>query len=339
MGNARRHQVAVLALDGVYPFDLGIPARILGAADDRYEIVVCSVDGRPVETNAGFSITPQHGPEILESADTTIVAPIDPYRLTREPPREVGAALAVRKPGSRIASICTGGFVLAAVGLLDGRPATTHWECAPLFRRWYPHIKLDEGVLFVDAGDVLTSAGAAAGVDLCLHLIRVDHGTDVANRAARRCVVPPFRDGGQAQYIERPVPDDCGASTSPTRQWALGRLGEPLNLQQLAQHAHMSVRTFGRRFRDETGVTPRQWLISQRLNRARHLLESSAMPVEQIAAEIGFATAASLRQHMSAEFGVSPLAYRRTFQAADALDHPTDSAPLAGISHGAGTAG
>ncbi|HTI22515.1 MAG TPA: helix-turn-helix domain-containing protein [Kutzneria sp.] len=312
-----RHQVAVLALDGVYPFELGIPARILGAADDRYDVVVCSPDGRPIETNAGFSVTPQHGPEVLATADTTIVAPIDPYRLTRELPPGLAAVLDRRKPGSRIASICTGGFVLAAAGLLDGRPATTHWECAPLFRRWYPHLKLDDGVLFVDDGDVLTSAGAASGVDLCLHLIRTDHGTDLANRAARRCVVPPFRDGGQAQYIDRPVPDDGGMSTSPTRQWALHHLGQPLTLQRLAQHAHMSTRTFVRRFRDETGMTPRQWLIGQRLNRARHLLEASDLPVEQIATEIGFATAASLRQHMSAEFGVSPLAYRRTFRAVE----------------------
>jgi len=317
MGSERLHRVAVLALDGVYPFELGIPARILGAADAGYEIVVCSVDGGPVETNAGFSITPQHGADILESADTTIVAPIDPYRLTRDLPAGVAAVLARRKPGSRIASICTGGFALAAAGLLDGRPATTHWECAALFRRWYPHIRLNEGVLFVDDGDVLTSAGAASGVDLCLHLIRIDHGAEPANRAARRCVVPPFRDGGQAQYIERPIPDDRAASTSATRQWALEHLGELLTLSQLAQHARMSVRTFVRRFRDETSLTPRQWLIRQRLDRARHLLESSTMTVEQIAAEIGFATAASLRQHMSSELGVSPLAYRRTFQAAE----------------------
>jgi transcriptional regulator GlxA family with amidase domain len=316
MRSEHRHLVAVLALDGVYPFELGIPARILGAADDRYEVIVCSADGRPVETNAGFSITPQYGPEAIESADTTIVAPVDPTRLTRDLPAGLGDVLNKRRSGSRIASICTGGFILAAAGLLDGRPVTTHWECAPLFRRWYPHLRLDEGVLFVDDGDVLTSAGAASGLDLCLHLIRSDHGSDVANRAARRCVVPPFRDGGQAQYIERPVPNDAAASTSATRQWALQQLGEPLDLSQLARHAHMSPRTFGRRFRDETGLTPRRWLTHRRLDRARHLLESSTMTVDQIASEIGFATAASLRQHMSAELGVSPRAYRRTFQAA-----------------------
>ncbi|MET8405397.1 helix-turn-helix domain-containing protein [Streptomyces sp900116325] len=318
MSSSQPHRVAVLALDGAYPFELGIPARILGAADGHYEIVLASVDGRPVATNAGFSVTPQHGPDVLEWADTVIVAPVDPLRLTRELPKEVSAALARIKPGTRIASICTGGFVLAAAGLLDGRPVTTHWECAPLFRKWFPHIRLDEDVLFVDDGDLLTSAGAASGVDLCLHLIRTDHGAELANRAARRCVVPPFRDGGQAQYIERPVPDDPGTSTSATRQWALQRLDEPLALPEMAQHAHMSLRTFARRFRDETGLPPRQWLIKQRLDRARHLLESSGLTVDQIAADVGFATAASLRQHLSAELGVSPLAYRRTFQAADA---------------------
>ncbi|WP_406310702.1 GlxA family transcriptional regulator [Streptomyces sp. NBC_00623] len=284
---------------------------------DVDHVGLASVDGRPVATNAGFSVTPQHGSEVLEWADTVIVAPVDPLRLTRELPKEVSAALARIKPGTRIASICTGGFVLAAAGLLDGRPVATHWECAPLFRKWFPHIRLDEGVLFVDDGDLLTSAGAASGVDLCLHLIRTDHGAELANRAARRCVVPPFRDGGQAQYIERPVPDDPGTSTSATRQWALQRLNEPLTAPQLAQHAHMSLRTFARRFRDETGLPPRQWLIKQRLDRARHLLESSDMTVDQIAADVGFATAASLRQHLSAELGVSPLAYRRTFQVAD----------------------
>jgi transcriptional regulator GlxA family with amidase domain len=332
MSSEYRHRVAVLALDGVYPFELGIPARILGAADDRYEIIVCSADGQPVETNAGFSVTPQHGPEAIESADTTIVAPVDPTRLTRDVPIGLANVLDKRRSGSRIASISTGGFFLAAAGLLDGRPVTTHWECAPLFRRWYPHIRLDEGVLFVDDGDVLTSAGAAAGVDLCLHLIRTDHGTDLANRAARRCVVPPFRDGGQAQYIDRPIPDHGGASTSATRQWALQQLGEPLDLSRLAQHAHMSIRTFGRRFRDETGLTPHRWVIHRRLDRARHLLESSTMTVDQIASEIGFATAASLRQHMSAELGVSPRAYRRTFQGAGAATPAADvgAAPVAG---------
>ncbi|MFI0544289.1 transcriptional regulator GlxA family with amidase domain [Streptomyces canus] len=310
------HRVAVLALDGVYPFELGIPARILGAAENHYDVRVCSVDGGRIATNAGFSVMPEHGPDLLEQADTVVVAPIEPTRLTRDLPAPVAAALSRIRPGTRIASICTGGFILAAAGLLDGRPATTHWECAAYFRRWFPHIRLDEGVLFVDDGAVLTSAGAASGVDLCLHLIRTDHGSELANRAARRCVVPPFRDGGQAQYIDRPVPHDPASSTASTRQWALEHLDEPLTVPRLAEHAHMSLRTFARRFREETGLPPRQWIIKQRLDRARHLLESSSLTIDQIATDVGFATAASLRQHMSAELGVSPLAYRRTFQAA-----------------------
>lgn len=314
------HQVVVLALDGVYPFELGIPARILGAADGRYDVSVTSVDGGPVRTNGGFTITPDRGPEVLASAGTVIVAPVDPSQLTRELPSDTAAALARISPDARVASICTGGFVLAAAGLLDHRPVTTHWECAPLFRKWYPHIRLDESVLFVDDGDVLTSAGAASGIDLCLHLIRSDHGTRLANRAARRCVVPPFREGGQAQYVQRPVPEDDATSTSATRQWALQHLGEPLALPQLAQHAHMSLRTFSRRFRDETGVTPHQWLIKQRLDRALHLLESTEMTVDQIAAEIGFATAASLRQLMNTELGLSPSVYRRTFRVSEATE-------------------
>jgi transcriptional regulator GlxA family with amidase domain len=326
------HRVVVLALDGVYPFELGVPARILGAADGRYDVVMTTVDGGPVRTNAGFSVTPDHGPRVLETAGTVIVAPVDPSVLTRELPDDIAGALARAASGARIASICTGGFILAAAGLLDHRPATTHWECAPLFRAWYPDIRLDEGVLFVDDGDVLTSAGAASGIDLCLHLIRTDHGTQLANSAARRCVVPPFRDGGQAQYVERPVPQDDSASTSATRQWALERLGESLSLPQLAQHAHMSLRTFCRRFRDETGTTPRQWLIRQRLERARQLLETSSMTVDQIATAVGFATSASLRQLMSAHLGVSPVAYRRTFQASvrSAASGETEVSTVAG---------
>ena len=308
------HRVAVLALDGVFPFELGIPLRVLGAADGHYDVRVCSVDGARVPTNAGFAITPEHGPEILATADTVIIAPTHPSRLGPDLSPAVAAALAQIRPGTRIASICTGAFVLAAAGLLDRRLVTTHWQSARLFREWYPHLQLNEDVLFVDDGDILTSAGAAAGVDLCLHLIRTDLGSELANRAARRCVVPPFRDGGQAQYIERPVPDDNASSTAPARQWALQHLAEPLNVPRLAALAHMSQRTFARRFRDETGLPPHKWIIAQRLDRARQLLESTSLSVDQIASDVGFATALSLRQHMNAELGVTPVAYRRTFR-------------------------
>ncbi|MFG3718065.1 GlxA family transcriptional regulator [Streptomyces massasporeus] len=312
----RRERVVVLALDGVYPFELGIPSRILGAADGCYEILTCSVDGRPVRTNADFGVTVEHGPEALTTADTVVIAPVAPAHLADEVSDDVLAALALIRPGTRIVSICTGAFVLAAAGLLDGRRATTHWQVADRFRRMFPRVDLDPDVLFVDDHPFLTSAGAASGVDICLHLVRKDHGSRLANRVARRCVVPPFRDGGQAQYIEQPVPEQGAASTAATRAWALERLDEPLTLTDLSGHARMSQRTFARRFHDEVGLSPGRWLIQQRVARARHLLESSDLTVDQIAGRVGFATGASLRQHLSAAIGVSPQAYRRTFQTA-----------------------
>jgi transcriptional regulator GlxA family with amidase domain len=313
----RTERVVVLALDGVYPFELGIPSRIFGAADGRYEVVTCSVDGRPVRSNADFTIGVEHGPEILATADTVVIAPVAPDRITAELPDEVRAALARIRPAARIVSICTGAFVLAAAGLLDGHRATTHWHLAERFRRMFPQVALDPDVLFVDDGRILTSAGAASGVDVCLHIVRKDHGSRLANFVARCCVVPPFRDGGQAQYIEQPVPEQGAASTAGTRAWALERLDEPLTLGDLAAHARMSLRTFARRFNDEVGMSPGRWLIQQRVARARHLLESSDLSVDQIAGRVGFATGASLRQHLHAAIGVSPQVYRRTFQTAN----------------------
>lgn len=308
------HRVVVLAQDGVYPFELGIASRVFAAADADYEVRVCTVSGEPVMTNAGFAISPEHGPEILAEADTVIVAPVEPTSLARHPAADTVRAIASIRPGARIASICTGGFLLAATGLLDGRRATTHWECAWLFREWFPTVRLDDGVLFVDDGDVHTSAGAASGIDLCLHLIRADHGTAVANLAARRCVVAPYREGGQAQFIERPLLDDADASTSGTRAWALERLDEVLTVDRLARHALMSERTFVRRFTAETGMPPRQWLTQQRLDAARALLEQTDLPIDEVAAAVGYATAASLRHHLGARLGVTPVAYRRTFR-------------------------
>ncbi|MER5940518.1 helix-turn-helix domain-containing protein [Streptomyces sp. NPDC001928] len=313
-GERQVERVVVLALDGVYPFELGIPSRIFGAADGRYEVLTCSVDGRPVRSNADFTIGVEHGPEILATADTVVVASVGVPYIPAELSPEVVAALARIRPDARIVSICTAAFVLAAAGLLDGRRATTHWHVTDLFRRRYPHVDLDPDVLFVHDGRVLTSAGAASGIDVCLHIVRTDHGSELANSVARRCVVPPFRDGGQAQYIEQPVPESGAASTAATRAWALEHLDEPLTLADLAAHARMSLRTFARRFSDEVGLSPGRWLIQQRVVRARHLLESSDLPVDRIAGEVGFATGASLRQHLHAAIGVSPQAYRRTFQ-------------------------
>ncbi|MER7179281.1 helix-turn-helix domain-containing protein [Streptomyces hyaluromycini] len=312
----RPHRVVVLALDGVYPFELGIPNRIFPYVPGAYDVVTCAAtEDRTVATNADFTITVGHGPEALESADTVVVPPYDMARIADELPEPVAAALARIRPGTRIVSICTGAFTLAAAGMLDGRPATTHWALAPRFRRMFPQVALDPDVLFIDDGDVLTSAGAASGVDVCLHVVRSDHGSAVANSVARQCVVPPWRDGGQAQYIDLPVPDEGATGTAATRAWALENLERPLALQELAEHARMSRRTFARRFQEETGTSPGRWLIQQRVHRARHLLESSELSVDRIAAEVGFATGTSLRQHLHAAIGVSPQAYRNTFRA------------------------
>lgn len=313
---ARVHRVVVLAIDGVYPFDLGIPSRVFGAADGRYEVLTCSVDGGPVRTNSDFSITVEHGPEALRTADTVVIPPFVTTAVTREVPQVLLEALGSVRPGTRLVSICTGAFVLAAAGLLDGRPATTHWVVADLFREWFPQVALDPDVLFIDDGDVLTSAGAASGLDVCLHIIRKDHGSEVANQVARMCVVPPWRDGGQAQYIQHPVPEATVNGTSTARQWALENLHEPMTLADLAEYSHMSLRTFARRFTEEVGMSPGRWLIQQRVDRARHLLEATDLPVDEIAGQVGFAGGTSLREHLHAAIGVAPLAYRRTFRGA-----------------------
>lgn len=323
-GTFRPHRVVVLALDGLLPFELGIPHRIFGRPRDGhgrrlYEVVTCSVrPPGPVETDADFAVHVGNGPEALATADTVIVPAFHdrgPVYERGELTDELAAALAHIRPGTRLASICTGVYVLAAAGRLDGRPATTHWADAERFQRLFPRIEVDPDVLFVDDGDVLTSAGVAAGIDLCLHLVRRDHGTAVANDVARRTVVPPHRDGGQAQYIRRPVPDPQQASTTGARAWALDRLHEPIQLRDMAARESMSVRTFTRRFREEVGVSPGQWLARQRVERARHLLESTDLSVDRVARDAGFGSAQSMRQHLQAALGVTPTAYRRTFRA------------------------
>ncbi|WP_406338996.1 helix-turn-helix domain-containing protein [Streptomyces sp. NBC_01620] len=323
-----RHRVVVLALDGLLPFELGIPQRIFGLARDAeggdrdrklYEVVTCSVrPPGPVATDADFTISVERGPEALATADTVVI----PSSYELGPVYEEGrltdalaTALAYIRPGTRLVSICTGSYVLAAAGRLDGRPATTHWSSADHFQQLFPQVRVDPDVLFIDDGDVLTSAGVAAGIDLCLHIVRRDHGTAVANDVARRTVVPPHRDGGQAQYIQRPVPEAQFATTTSARAWALGRLDRPILLRDMAQQQSMSVRTFTRRFREEVGISPGQWLTQQRVERARGLLEATDLSIDHVARESGFGTATSLRQHIQAALGVSPTVYRRTFRA------------------------
>ncbi|MFB7612749.1 GlxA family transcriptional regulator [Kitasatospora sp. NPDC056181] len=318
------HKVAVLALDGVIAFELGIPARIFESAKDAagvpyYQVATCTVDGRPVATSSDFRVAVDHGPELLEWADTVVVP-----ASTDEGPKQVDArlspaltaALARIRPGTRLVSICTASFVLAAAGLLDGRPATTHWSYTGRFAALFPKVRLDPDVLFTDDGDVLTSGGVAAGVDLCLHIVRRDHGSAVANAVARTCLVPPWREGGQKQYVAIPRPAaETGPGTAAVRAWTLEHLDEPLPLRLLAGRAGMSVRTFTRRFREETGASPGQWLTVQRTERARQLLERTDLTIDQVARESGFGTAASLRLQLRGRLDVAPSAYRRTFRA------------------------
>jgi transcriptional regulator GlxA family with amidase domain len=320
---AMTHRVAVLALDGVIPFDLGIPARVfreaLGArGENLYEIATCSLGGRPVRTTQDFLVQVDHDERLLASADTVIIATQEPtpeILAGRELPAELTAALASIPPSTRIVSLCTSAFVLAAAGLLDGHEATTHWTLCDRFAELFPQVEVNPHVLFVDNGRVLTSAGGAAGIDLCLHLVRRDHGADVANGAARRCVVAPWRDGGQAQFIERPLPDDTRASTSSTRAWVIDNLHRPLSVADLSNHARMSVRTFARRFRAEVGESPTQWLIQRRVEAARRMLETTDLTIEQVATAAGFGSATLLRKHLHASVGLAPASYRRRFAA------------------------
>lgn len=315
------HRVVVLALDPVIGYDMSIPPQIFATATDKdgerlYDVRICGLDRSPVRVRSGYTMVPDHDASILAEAGTVVIpgTQIEGPRKHGVLPPEVAKALATVPLHARVMSICTGAFVLGAAGILDGRPATTHWAYADPFRELYPNVLLNENVLFVDDGDVLTSAGLGAGVDLCLHVVRRDHGTEVANRAARYCVVPPWREGGQSQYIDRHVPESGTEGTAPTRAWALLRLHTQLDLAALAEHARMSVRTFSRRFRAETGLSPGSWLTKQRIEHARHLLETTDLPVDAVADRAGLGTGASLRQHMRAALGVSPLAYRKTFR-------------------------
>ncbi|MBO4164115.1 GlxA family transcriptional regulator [Micromonospora antibiotica] len=316
------HRIGVLALDGVVGLDLGTPAQVFGAActADRqplYTVDTCTPGGHPVRSSSGFRVLPDHGLDLLTTVATVVVPGLHggpPMTDGTVDPAVTEALRQAHDRGARIMSICTGAFALAAAGLLDGHRATTHWAHVEPFRRLYPQVDLDPDVLFIDSGQLLTSAGVAAGIDLCLHVIRSDHGSEVANRAARRCVVPPWRDGGQAQYIERPVPRSPASGTAATREWARQQLHEPVTLRELAAHARMSVRTFTRHFRSETGLSPAQWLLQQRTDHARLLLETTDLTVDQVARRAGFGTTAALRQHLHTRIGVSPSTYRRTFR-------------------------
>jgi transcriptional regulator GlxA family with amidase domain len=310
------HRVAVLGLEGVIPFDLAIPFQIFGdarGADERplYEVVLAGRRRGTLATSADFSIVIRNGLSRLARADTIVTVGSEPAGTGVD--GEVCAALrkALRR-GARILSICTGAFVLAEAQLLDGRRATTHWRHCELFRTRYPRVDLDASVLYTHDGQLLTSAGAAAGIDLCLHVVSLDHGAAVANSVARSTVSPPHRSGGQAQFIEAPIPGTAHSLES-TRDWARAHLDRAISLDDLARHAAVSRRTLVRRFTSEAGTTPLQWLIEQRLMLARQLLEQTDLPLEDIVRRCGFGSPSSLRLHFRRALGTSPNAYREAF--------------------------
>jgi AraC family transcriptional activator FtrA len=311
--------VTALVHDGLAPFELGVAAEVFAlprpelAVDWWYEFSVCAERPGVLPAVGGFGLAVESDLGELSRADTIIV-PGSPDVHGNPSERLVRALLAAHERGARLVSICSGAFVLAATGLLDGRRAATHWRYAPLLARRYPRVRVAPDVLYVDGDDLLTSAGTAAGIDLCLHLVRRDHGADVANRVARRMVVAAHRDGGQAQFIDLPVParpaDDPVAGAM---EWALGRLGERIGVEDMARHAHLSPRQFSRRFRTATDASPAAWLLRRRLDAALPLLESSDEPVERVGARVGFATPAAFRRHFARAYGVPPSAWRRSF--------------------------
>ncbi|MFZ3469634.1 GlxA family transcriptional regulator [Streptomyces sp. 4.24] len=310
----RPHRVTVIAVPPVTTFDLSIPEMVFGATrvgeDPAYEVTVCTPTPGVVTAAIGIDIVVRHGMEAIERADTVMVTGTG-ARVGADP-RVLDALRAAAARGRRIASICTGAFVLAQAGLLDSRRATTFWSMSEEFRERFPAVDIVPGVLFVEDDGVLTSAGLSAGIDLCLHMVRGDYGAAVANATARLVVAAPARPGGQAQFIETPLPADGDTSLAATRAWALARLHEPTTLTDLARHAGLSVRTLTRRFRSETGLSPLQWLLHQRLHRAREILETTSLPVDQVAVRSGLGTADSLRTHLVRSTGLTPTAYRAT---------------------------
>jgi transcriptional regulator GlxA family with amidase domain len=324
------HRVAVVAFDGIHAFDLAMPLQVFSTAHSLekapgelfgprlYDVQVCG-DGRDLTvTGVGgvemYRYTPRYPLAGAIDADTIIVIGV---AAGREPPSAVLDLLRrAHRRGIRIASISSGGArVMGATGLLDGRRIATHWSRADLLAERYPQLIVDTDVLFIDHGDVLTSAGAASGIDLCLHMIRQDFGSAVAADVARHMVVPPQRDGGQAPYIAHPDPGDDHGSLEPAMRWLRERLGEPVTLADIASYVGTSPRTLNRRFREQTGTTPLQWLLRQRVHHAQELLETTDLSVEEISRHCGFGTSVAMRQHFAKHIKTSPTAYRRTFRA------------------------
>ncbi|MFI8358972.1 helix-turn-helix domain-containing protein [Streptomyces sp. NPDC085612] len=312
--------VAVALVDGVAPFELGIFCEVFGI--DRsdmglpvYDFAVCAVEEGPLSVGGGaFAITPAHGPERLEEADL-ICLPAAKDADRRIYPEPLLAALrrAVDR-GARVLSVCSGAYAVGAAGLLDGRRCTTHWMHSAALARRFPRAVVDPDVLYVDEGSVITAAGTASGIDACLHVVRQEHGAEVANIIARRMVVPPHRDGGQAQFIQRPLPRTACDTVGEVIEWMARHLDEEITVEQLADRAHMSPRTFARRFLQETGTTPYKWVLRQRVLLAQELLESTSETVDAIAGRCGFGNAAALRHHFLRTLGTTPNSFRRAFR-------------------------
>jgi transcriptional regulator GlxA family with amidase domain len=309
--------VAVIVLDQIAPFELGVVCEVFGTdrGDDfpRYDFQLCSADGGPVTTKSGFQIQPHADLSRVARADLVAV-PAHPLDCRASEP-VLDALRAAHDRGAYLLSVCSGAFLFGEAGLLDDRRCTTHWMYADELARRYPRAKVFTNSLYVEDGNLLTSAGTAAGIDLCLHLVRSVHGSAVATRLARRMVVPPHRDGGQAQYVEAPLPKAPEAATlEPLLAWLVEHLDQPVDVELLARRAHMAPRTFARRFRAETGTTPHDWLTGQRVLLARRLLEDTDLSVDAVALRSGFGDGAMLRHHFSRRVGATPQAYRSTFR-------------------------
>ena len=307
------HRVVAVALPEVVAFDLSIPAQVFGHPSERrrYAFAVCAHTPGEVPTTTGFAIQAQLGLEALRDADTIIVPGFLP---TDDPSPAVCEALrGAADRGARVASVCIGAFALAAAGLLDGRSATTHWEHAAELARRFPAVQVRPDVLYVDEGQVLTSAGIAAGIDLCLHMVRNDHGAKAAVDVSRRMVAALHRPGGQAQFIPHPLPA-TGLGLAATSAWAVQEMQRPITVAEFAEHAGYAPRTFARNFLAETGMTPLRWLTAQRVLEARRLLEATDIPIEEVAQRCGLGTAANLRIHLARDTHTTPTAYRRTYR-------------------------
>ncbi|MFD1657893.1 GlxA family transcriptional regulator [Streptomyces caeni] len=311
--------VAAVLLDGVHPFELGVVCEVFGIdrSDEGlpvYDFAVASAEGPVLRANCGFTLSAAHGLERLEEADLIAVPAGETYVSRSYPPELLDALRRAAGRGARVLSVCSGAFVLGAAGLLDGRRCAAHWRHADTLARRFPRAVVEPDVLYVDEDPVITSAGTAAGIDACLHIVRKEQGPDVANRIARRMVVPPHRDGGQAQYIERPLPRSQCDTVAEVLAWVERHLDEEVTVEQLAARAHMSPRTFARRFQQETGTTPYRWILRQRVLLAQELLERTDETMDAIADRTGFGTAAALRHQFVRALGTTPNAYRRTFR-------------------------